>query len=136
MGIVSFKDIQVIFGTYDTDVIISYTTCFKLEVDVVGPDAVGYHQARYEEIIYDEVKMVTSAKVHAKDDLVFITLLKHKLFIDSQSQQRTQPIRNGMKLTPNEYREFISSFGFFQNYLKKWFNNVYFKDGLNFPYNP
>jgi hypothetical protein len=45
-------------------------------------------------------------------------------------------MRNGMKLTANEYREFISSFGFFQNYLKKWFNNVYFKNGLNFPYNP
>jgi len=41
-----------------------------------------------------------------------------------------------MELTANEYREFISSFGFFQNYLKKWFNNVYFKNGLNFPYNP
>lgn len=45
-------------------------------------------------------------------------------------------MRNGMKLTANEYREFISSFGFFQNYLKKWFNNVYFKNGLAFPYNP
>lgn len=88
------------------------------------------------EIIYDELKMVTSAKMHAENDLVYITLLKNKLFIDNQYGQSTEPMRNGMKLTANEYREFISSFGFFQNYLKKWFNNVYFKNGLGFPYNP
>jgi len=41
-----------------------------------------------------------------------------------------------MQLTSNEYREFISSFGFYMNYMKKWLNNVYFKNGLTFPYNP
>lgn len=80
--------------------------------------------------------MVTSAKVKSEDDRVFVTLLKNKLFIDNQFGQSTEPKRNGLKLTSNEYREFISSFGFFQNYLKKWFNNVYFKNGLDFPYNP
>lgn len=123
-GYTTFKDMQVIFGMYDTDVILSYTVCFQLNLD------------NGDEIIYDELKMVTSAKVRADDDIVYITLLKNKLFIDNQFGQSTEPKRNGMKLTSNEYREFISSFGFFQNYLKKWFNNVYLKNGLNFPYNP
>jgi hypothetical protein len=121
-----FKDVKVLFGKFDTDVILGYTTCFSLRMDVPNSP----------ELIYDELKMVTSAKVRADDDVVFITLLKNKLFIDNQYGQSTEPMRNGMKLTANEYREFISSFGFFQNYMKKWFNNVYFKDGLSFPYNP
>jgi hypothetical protein len=124
-GYVTFKDFNVIFGSFDTDVIASYTTCFALYSDDTG-----------KELIYDELKMVTSAKVKSDNDKVYISLLKNKLFIDNQYGQSTEPMRNSMKLTSNEYREFISSFGFFQNYLKKWFNNVYFKNGINFPYNP
>jgi len=89
-----------------------------------------------EELLYDEVKMVTSAKVSADDDMVFITLLKHKLYIDNEYGQSTEPKRNGMGLDAAEYRQFMSDFGSFQNYLKKWFNEEYFKNGISFPYNP
>jgi hypothetical protein len=51
-----FKDIDIIFGSYDTDIIASYTVCFELSLE------------NGDEIIYDELKMVTSAKVHADDD--------------------------------------------------------------------
>lgn len=74
IGHVQFKDINVIFGSYDTDVIASYTVCFSLS-QVMGS------QAR--EIIYDELKMVTSAKVHAENDQLYINLLKNKLIIDN-----------------------------------------------------
>lgn len=124
-GMTTFRDINVIFGTFDTDIILSYTVCFQINLAENG-----------DEIIYDELKMVSSAKLRAEDDRVFVTLLKNKLFIDNQFGQSTEPKRNGMRLTSNEYREFISSFGFYMNYLKKWFNNVYFKNGLDFPYNP
>lgn len=123
-GMTTFKDVQVLFGSFDSDIIISYTVCLTLNLE------------NGDEIIYDELRMVTSMKVVAEDDMVFITLLKHKLYIDNQYGQSTEPMRNGMKLTTNEYREFISSFGFYQNYLKKWLNNVYFKNGISFPYNP
>jgi len=73
-GLASFKDINVMFGKFDTDIIIEYTVCFSLRVDVSGSP----------ELIYDELKMVTSAKVRADDDIVYITLLKNKLFIDNQ----------------------------------------------------
>lgn len=123
-GETSVKDVTVLFGSFDSDIIISYTVCLQLNLE------------NGDEIIYDELRMVTSMKVRAEDDLVYPTLLKHKLYIDNQYGQSTEPLRNGMKLTTNEYREFISSFGFYQNYLKKWLNNVYFKNGLSFPYNP
>ena len=36
------------------------------------------------ELFYDELKMVTSMKVEAKDDIVLITFLKNKLEIDNK----------------------------------------------------
>jgi hypothetical protein len=72
-GYATFKDIGVIFGSFDTDVIISYTICFSIRLAETG-----------KEVIYDELKMVTSAKMHAENDMVYITLLKNKLFIDNQ----------------------------------------------------
>jgi len=40
-----------------------------------------------------------------------------------------------MDVTENEYREFLSTYGFTMNYIKKWMNDVYFRDGIPFPYN-
>ena len=36
------------------------------------------------EIFYDELRMVTSSKVEAKDDILYFTLLKNKLEIDNK----------------------------------------------------
>ena len=72
-GYATFKDIGIIFGSFDTDVIISYTICFSIRLAETG-----------KEVIYDELKMVTSAKMHAENDMIYITLLKNKLFIDNQ----------------------------------------------------
>jgi hypothetical protein len=41
-----------------------------------------------------------------------------------------------LDVSTSEYREFVSSFGFYANFLKKYLNNVYFKNGIRFPYNP
>jgi hypothetical protein len=35
------------------------------------------------ELFYDELKMVTSTKVEARDDIVYFTFLKNKLVIDN-----------------------------------------------------
>lgn len=37
-------------------------------------------------------------------------------------------------MTKIEYSDFISTFGFFDNYLKKLLNNVYFNEGIKLPY--
>jgi hypothetical protein len=60
------------------------------------------------ELFYDELKMVTSAKVEAKDDIVYFTFLKNKLEIDNKYGQRNLPIRNKLNINQNEYREFVS----------------------------
>ena len=45
-------------------------------------------------------------------------------------------MRNKLNITTNEYKEFISTFGFFMSYMRTYLNNVYFKNGIKFPYNP
>ena len=39
-----------------------------------------------------------------------------------------------LETTEAEYREFISDFGFYLNYLRKYLNNVHFQDGLSLPW--
>jgi hypothetical protein len=116
------KDVKVLFGQFDTDLIFEYTLC------------VAWF-AFNEEVMYDEHKMISSMDMTATNDIMFIKLLNHKLDIDSKFGQRSQPIMNNMDLTENEYREYLSTFGFTMNYIKKWLNDVYFRDGIFFPYN-
>jgi hypothetical protein len=73
--------------------------------------------------------------MNATDDILFITLLNHKLNVNNKFGQKDVPMRNSMSLTANEYREFLSTFGFTNNYMKKWMNDVIFRNGVRFPYN-
>lgn len=99
--------------------------CLSFSLDVNGA----------KELLYDEVKMITSLNMQAKDDILFIQLLNHKMNVSGKFGQKSVPMRNGMNLTPNEYREFLSTFGFTNNYMKKWMNDVVFRNGVRFPYN-
>lgn len=87
------------------------------------------------ELMYDELKMILSVDMTAEDDILFVKILNLKLDIDSRFGQRSAPIRDGMELTENEYREFLSTYGFAMNYIKKWMNDVYLREGIYFPYN-
>lgn len=117
------KDATVLVGQYDTDMIFDYTMCMS------------WFDRNGTQLIYDELKMISSMDMTAEHDIMYIKLLNHKLDLDNKFGQRSQPIKNGMGLTENEYREFLSTFGFTMNYLKKWLNDVYFREGLFFPYN-
>lgn len=86
-------------------------------------------------VLDDELRMISTMDVRADDDIVYITLKENKLDVDSQGHA-TAPKFTQLDITEAEYREFVSSFGFYMNYLKKYLNNVYFKNGLKFPYNP
>jgi len=122
---ISYKDVKVLFGQFDTDIILDYTMCLSFSLDTMGA----------KELLYDEVKMISSMNMKAKDDILFITLLNHKLNVNNKFGQKNVPMRNSMKLTSNEYREFLSTFGFSSNYMKKWLNDVVFRNGVRFPYN-
>ena len=85
---VSYKDIHVMFGQFDVDVILEYTMCISFSID----------SAKSQELLYDELKMVTSFNMKWENDVAFITILNNKLDIPKASV-KSQPIRNSMKLT-------------------------------------
>ena len=88
-------------------------------------------------LILDEVPIITTMNMKMEDDIVFLDVLKHMLVTDSKyGGIKNAPTMNGMNLTTIEYREFVSSISFLQNFLKKILNAVYFKNGIVMPYNP
>lgn len=122
----NMRDFKVQFGKMGTDVIMQYTLGVAVALD----------QANSETLFYDEFKMLSTANVRAADDIVYIALQTNKLDIDADKGHQTKPMMDKMNITTAEYREFVSSFGFYANFLKKYLNNVYFKNGIRFPYNP
>ena len=72
--------------------------------------------------MYDKIRFVTSANIKTKSDVVSIEVLEHKLNIDQHGSSKGLPIRDKMKMTKNEYREFISTLGFSAKYFKGWIN--------------
>jgi hypothetical protein len=120
----SYKDINVMLGQFDVDVIIEYTLCIAFFQD----------DSKSNELLYDELKMVTSFNVKIDDDIAFITILNNKLDLPKKNLKK-EPVRNSMELTNNEYREFLSTFGFTMNFMKKWMNDVTLRGGVNLPYN-
>lgn len=125
----TFKDIKVSFSRDDADMTVDYT----MGIDVSTIDKNGtVSDSRF----YDEIKMRTTANLKAVDDVVYATLLLNQVDVDGTVAKKTQPIRSDLKLSEAEYREFITTFGLYMNYLRKYLNSVYFQKGIKFPYNP
>ena len=90
-----FKNINIQFGKFDTDVVIDYTFCFSVHLDLLG--------AR--ELFYDCIVMSTAANVRAENQILHIELVEHKVNLDTDGANRDKPKRNSMDMTVNEYRE-------------------------------
>ena len=56
--------------------------------------------------------------------------------LDSKFGGRSLPIRNNMKMTRNEYREFLAHLGAAAATMKNWMNSDVFHVGVKFPYRP
>ena len=102
---------------------------YQLHVTVYNDDS------KSKELFYDELKFVTSIDLTTDDDdVAHIKILENKLNVDNKFAGRQLPIRNSMKMTKNEYREFISTLGFSAKYFRDWINQSVFKDGTRLPY--
>jgi len=97
---ISFSHIQAFFGKFDTDVVLDYVMNIAFSVDKVGG----------EEIIFDQIRMITSANIKTDNDLMFIDILNHKLDVKVNQDRKKKPVRNSMDMTTIEYREFLSTF--------------------------
>jgi len=63
------------------------------------------------ELMYDEVRFISSGNLAIKNDIAFITVLKNEILMDSAFGGRQNAIRNTFKLTNNEYREYLTQLG-------------------------
>ena len=116
--------ITVTLGQFDCDVIFDYTLEFAIFED----------NSDMKELIYDEIRIITSVDMTTLNDVATIKVLENKLNRDNAFTGAKLPVRNNMKMTPKEYREFIKSFGFSSKYFRDWINESIFKDGVQLPW--
>jgi hypothetical protein len=76
-----FKNIDVKFGQYDTDLIISYTACLKFKEDTgaTKTSKSGHTYSDLKDLFYDEYRVVTTGSISTKDDVLYVQILSHKL---------------------------------------------------------
>ena len=65
---------------------------------------------------------------------MMFNVISHKLDIGNKYAQTSYPVKDTLKTTENEYREFLSTFGYSLNQMKNYFNQVILPKGLHFPY--
>jgi hypothetical protein len=121
----SFKDVEVLIGQYDSHLIFTYNMgiCFKLD---------GVHNAKC--LIKDTIPMVTALNMEADDDILMIKILNLNYDFKDKSYIKKLPQQNTMKMTKEDYKEFISTFGFWLKHLKKWLNDEILTEGIFFPW--
>lgn len=124
---VNYKDVKIQFGKQKSDIIADFT--MGMNVETIGGNKTG-------SVLYDEFKMRTTANVAAADDVVYVALNTLELDAEGSRGTKKRPIRDQLDMTEIEYTEFVDNMGLYMNYLRKYLNAVYFKNGLQFPYNP
>jgi len=82
----TFKDIKVLFGNFDTDLIFEYTMIMNWLPDDAGASTPGAKGTvgNKETIFYDEFKMVSTASLEVVDDVGYLNILNHKLDLNNK----------------------------------------------------
>lgn len=78
--------------------------------------------------------MITSLNLESDDDILFPTILNHKIVHNSKFGPKDLPIKNNLNMSTKDYKEFLAQFGFWMNHIKKWLNTDMLKHGTLFPY--
>lgn len=125
---VHVKDVKVSFGRYNTDVTLDYTLC--VDFREVDPNAVKGGKR----LLYDEIKMLSSANIKVENDVMDLFIDSHKINFDRRYGASLKPKDDKMGMSDYEYRKFLSTFGFTMNELKKWLNELVLAGGVAFPY--
>jgi len=87
-----FKEITVLYGQYDTNVILEYTVCLDFKPDDPGSYKEGKktdnHHGNAETVFYDELHLITTLEVDVKNDLMNLKILQHKLDMQKYTQTK------------------------------------------------
>lgn len=72
-----FKSVDVKFGEFDTDVILSYTLCIRFKED--DGKSKGHEIRKLKDLFYDELRIVTTGSIKTREDTLYMQILSHKL---------------------------------------------------------
>lgn len=123
---IQFKDVKVLFGQYDSNVLLEYTLIYEFYFKTAS-----YYQL----IIYDSLKMITSLNIKSDYDLIYPSILNHRILHDQVHGFKKYPLENKIDMSAADYKEFLSEFTFWMNHVKDWLNKDIFTKGIAFPYN-
>jgi hypothetical protein len=103
-GEFKFKNFEVKFGRFDTDIILEYVLCLEMKK----------HEKDARPFFYDELHIVTTGQVTTSEDSrVYIEILNHKLDLTNKYTQSEYPKKETLGINSNEYKEFLSTFNIF-----------------------
>lgn len=121
----TFKDIKIIFGEQETDILAEYTACMNFTQESDG-----------KLLIYDELPLITSLHVEMYKDILFPHLVTLKLDTDDKAKKnvKDKPTKAGLELSTREYKHFRESMALTLNEVKKMLNDEVMLDGIPFPY--
>lgn len=102
---------------------------------VMGLEMSAERNGTMQKVFYDELYLSGTADATMADDVVYIKLQGLELDVAKTMGDKGVAWEDDLLLSEAEYRELISNFDLYMNYLRKYLNNVYFKKGLKMPYN-
>ena len=108
---VQLKDISILFGQFDSDVIVEYTLATQWSSD---------NKNVLSEVMYDELKIMTSFDLSTNNDILFFKLNTIKL--QQSNINKDYPLRDKMNITYNEYKRYLKSINFALIALRNWLN--------------
>ena len=88
-----------------------------------------------EELLYDELPMITTFNVDDREDIILPYILENKIDNESKYSQKRTPIRNSMDIGEHDYQPLLTSIQYSLNVLTEWVNNVVFSQGEAMPFN-
>lgn len=126
----SYRDMDIDFGPDFHDISMRY----MLQIKVI-PDGLNRMNLKTSHvIIYDELPMTQSLNVELQDNILYAKIDKLALNIHERYGQKSLPKENNIDLTENEYKTFLNEFGLTLNFIKKYYNDVILRGGIDFPY--
>jgi hypothetical protein len=119
---------KIDFGLNDHDISLEYTLEIKIHED-------GLNRMNLTGLLfYDELPMIQSLNVELQDNLIYASVDQLSLNIHERYGQKSYPKQNHINMTTNEYRSFLGEFSLTLNFIKKYYNDVILRGGVDFPY--
>lgn len=124
--IVSQSNMNVTFlEDKDTDVTLRYVVCLDW-------NKMGLNGEKDEQILYDEINMITKINLDVSKDVVNLKIKENQI-VSTKSIAKDRPTKDTLKLSKRDYRAFMSSFEETMSELEKWINSKYI-DGIPMPF--